>query len=555
MKVQLPRRPMSLAQCLQQPTGQKESRMTSRRNFARRYSALLALSALAAVPIASAAQAQSVLRVAPETLSRILDPHFTTSFTTRDLGYLVYDTLFAVDDKFEPRPQMVERYGLSDDKLTWTFVLRSGLKWHDGQPVTAADCVASIRRWASRDPMGQTLAKFLASLEATDAATIRLVLKEPYGLVLDSLAKIGAPVPFMMPARIAATPGTEQVKEIVGSGPYRFRADLHEPGVKIVLEKFADYKPRSEPPVWASGAKVAKLDRVEMLGVPDPQTQVNALFAGEIDYLERVPADLLPLFGAKSGAKAEVVGALGFQAVMRMNHLQPPFNNPKVRQAIALAIDRSQYAAVVAGDPKFATDCAAMFGCGMPLESKEGIPARDLAAAKALLKEAGIDLSQPIVMLHVANAPGIAALGNVTRQLLVDLGFKVDMQAMDFQTFATRRLNTKSVSEGGWNIAHTTNTVPDQGNPLSNPFLVALGPPASAWGWPTDPRVEELKLAFAKAADLAARKTIAADIQKRAYEQVLYLPLAQFTTPSAWRDTLTGVLKSPVMLLYNIEKK
>jgi len=246
---------------------------------------------------------------------------------------------------------------------------------------------------------------------------------------------------------------------------------------------------------------------------------------------------------------------LGFQAVMRMNHLQPPFDNVKVRQAIALAVDRTQYAAVVAGDPKFATDCAAIFGCGMPYESREGIPARNLAAAKALLKDAGVDFSKPIVMLHVANAPGIAALGNVTRQLLVDLGFQVDMQAMDFQTFATRRLNTKPVGEGGWNIAHTTNTVPDQGNPLSNPFLVALGAPASAWGWPTDPKTEELRLKFATAPDIGARKALASEIQVRAYEQVLYLPLAQFTTPSAWRNNLQGVLKSPAMLLYNIEKK
>jgi peptide/nickel transport system substrate-binding protein len=511
--------------------------------------------AVGALWAAAPAQSQSTLRVAPETLSRILDPHFTTSFTTRDLGYLIYDTLFAVDENFEPKPQMVESYTMSPDKLTYVFVLRSGLKWHDGQPVTATDCVASIRRWASRDSMGQTLTKFLASLDATDANTIKLVLREPYGLVLDSLAKVGAPVPFMMPERIARTPGSEQVKDIIGSGPYKFRADLHEPGVKIVLEKFADYKPRSEPPNWASGGKIARLDRIEMLGLPDAQTQVSALIRGEVDYLERVPADLLPLLDAKSGAKAEVVSKFGFQAIMRMNHLQPPFDNPKVRQAIAKAADRSMYAAVVAGDPSFATDCAAIFGCGMPYESNQGIPARDLAAAKAMLKEAGIDMSKPIVMLHVANAPGIAALGNVTRQLLVDLGFRVEMQAMDFQTFATRRLNTKPVSEGGWNIAHTTNTVPDQGNPLSNPFLVALGAPASAWGWPTDPKTEELRLKFATAPDVATRQAIAAEIQARAYEQVLYLPLAQFTAPSAWRDNLQGVLKSPVMLLYNIDKK
>src|SRR5216684_3429465 len=259
----------------------KGERDMSNRRICTAVGAVLVLTAgvlLAAVP----AQSQSLLRVAPETLSRILDPHFTTSFTTRDLGYLIYDTLFAVDENFEPKPQMVESYTVSPDKLTYIFVLRPGLKWHDGPPVTATDCVASIRRWASRDSMGQTLTKFLASLDATDTSTIKLVLREPYGLVLDSLAKVGAPVPFMMPERIARTPGSEQVKDIIGSGPYKFRADLHEPGVKIVLEKFADYKPRSEPPSWASGGKIARLDRIEMLGLPDAQTQVSALIRGEV---------------------------------------------------------------------------------------------------------------------------------------------------------------------------------------------------------------------------------------------------------------------------------
>ncbi len=244
--------------------------------------------------------------------------------------------------------------------------MRDGLKWHDGQPVVAADCVASIRRWGSRDAMGQTMMGFVATLEAADAKTIKMVMKEPYGLVLDSLGKVGSVVPFMMPERIAKTPGSEQVKEIIGSGPYKFRADLHEPGVKIVLEKFAGYRPRTEPPVWASGGKIAKIDRIEMLGLPDAQTQVSALIKNEVDYLERVPADLLPLIDAKSGAKAEVVGDFGFQAIMRMNHLQPPFDNVKVRQAVAMAVDRTQYAAVVAGDPKYATDCAAFSAAACP---------------------------------------------------------------------------------------------------------------------------------------------------------------------------------------------
>ncbi len=297
------------------------------------------LGALLAGP-ASAQPAPPTLRVVPIQLVRIFDPHFTTSFTTRDFGYLVFDTLLAINDKFEPQPQMVERWTVSPDQLTYRFVLRPGLKWHDGAPVTADDCVASIKRWAARDGMGQALIAASKDLVVVDDKTFEIVLREPWGQVLPALSKVGALVPFMMPKRLAETPAAQQIPEIIGSGPYRYRADLSHVSVKVVLEKFADYVPRSEPPVWASGAKLAKIERIELIGMPDAQTAVSALIRNEVDFVESVPIDLLPVVDKEPTVKVRVTNQLGFQSLMRMNHTQPPFNDVRVRRAVAMAIDQ-----------------------------------------------------------------------------------------------------------------------------------------------------------------------------------------------------------------------
>jgi len=183
---------------------------------------------------------------------RIIDPLFTTAYITRDHGYMVFDTLLATDSNFKVQPQMAD-WKVSDDKLTYTFTLRDGLKWHDGAPVTAEDCVASLKRWGRADNMGQKLMDFTASLEAADAKTIVLKLKEPYGLVLESIAKPSSYVPFMMPKRLAETPDGQQMPEQIGSGPFKFVKAEFQPGVKAIYEKNPDYLPRKEPANWTSG--------------------------------------------------------------------------------------------------------------------------------------------------------------------------------------------------------------------------------------------------------------------------------------------------------------
>jgi len=209
--------------------------------------------------------AQKTLRFIPQADLRSIDPIWTTAYVTRNFGYLVFDTLFALDKDFKPQPQMVDRWTASGDKLTYRFTLREGLKWHDGQPVRAADCVASLERWGKRDTLGQKLMEVVGEIQAVDDKAFTIKLKSPFPLILDALGKLSSNVPFMMPERLAKTDAYQQIPEAVGSGPFKFVKEEWVPGNKAVFVRNADYVPREELPSFASGGKVAKVDRVEWL--------------------------------------------------------------------------------------------------------------------------------------------------------------------------------------------------------------------------------------------------------------------------------------------------
>src|SRR5258708_2978307 len=291
----------------------------------------------------------------------------TTAYIVRDFGYMIYDTLLAQDSSFKIQPQMAE-YKISDDKLTYTLTLRDGLKWHDGTPVTAEDCVASLKRWGKADGMGQELIALTASLEATDEKTITLKLKEPYSLVLESLGKPSSLVPFMMPKRLAETPPGTPIPELIGSGPFKFVQAEFQPGVKAVFVKNTDYVPRKEAPSWTSGGKVVKVDRVEWITMADAQTAVNALQSGDIDFMEVPSFDILPILTANKDIKVDTLDKVGFQTVGRMNFLFPPFDNVKVRRAAFLAMNQKDVLDALIGNPQYYKLYGAAYLCGQPIE-------------------------------------------------------------------------------------------------------------------------------------------------------------------------------------------
>ena len=505
---------------------------------------------------ATGANAEKVLRIVPHADLKNLDPIWTTAYITRNHGYMVYDTLFAVDEGLKVQPQMVDSWKVSDDAKVYTFTLRDGLKWHDGAPVTSEDCIASIERWGKRDGMGQKLMDFTASMAAVDAKTFTITLKEPYGLVLESLGKISSNTPFMMPKRLAETDAFEQVAEVVGSGPFRFVKEEWVPGSKVVYVKNTDYVPRSEPASGAAGGKVVKVDRVEWIYIPDPATAMNALVNGEVDLWETPAVDMVPLLKGNPDVQIEVRDPLGTQGWLRPNHLHPPFDNPKARQALLYAVSQEEYLQAIVGDPSLYKVCAAYFICGTPNESSVGTEAlsgKNKEKAMQLLKEAGYK-GEKIVLMQPTDIPVLNNASLVTAQVLRDIGMKVEMQAMDWSTLTSRRAEKKSPADGGWNIFHTYSTGADATSPVSNIGISGGGVERAWFGWPTDAKTEELRDAYARASSDDEKAKIIETLQARLFEVVPYVNYGQWFTPMAWRKGLSGVLVSPVPFFWNVDK-
>ena len=511
---------------------------------------------LSAVAAAPAARAESTLKVSLHSDLKIIDPIWTTALISTHHGFMIYDTLFALDEKLEVKPQMVDRWSVSEDKLTWTFSLRDGLEWHDGTPVTAEDCVASLKRWAARDGMAQKLMSFVAELTATDTKTFRLQLKEPYGLVLATLGKPTSNVPFMMPKRVAETDPNTQLTDTTGSGPFIFKKDEWKPGEKAVYLKNSKYKPRAEPASGFAGGKRAKVDRVEWVWIADPQTQINALSNGEIDFIETPPHDLLGLIGADPNVRSLVVAPMGRQYAFRFNALHKPFDNAKIRQAVAYALNQKDFLEATIGNSKYYVLCKSLYPCGSPLETSKGWVDKlesNAGKAKELLQQAGYD-GTPIVLMQSTDIASLSNLAPVAKSLLEKAGFKVDLQAMDWQTLVSRRAKKDPPAAGGWSVYLTSWGSVDVLDPVSTNFLNASCDKAT-FGWPCDAELERLRDAFARETDAAKQKSLAEAVSQRVADYPTHVVLGQYLQPAVFRKNIEGVLVATNVVFWNIEKK
>ena len=488
--------------------------------------AVAATGALAAPRLSLAADSK-VLRFVPQANLANLDPIWTTQYVVRNAGLLIWDTLLGVDDKLQPQPQMVESWENSPDFKTWTFKLRPGLKFHDGEPVLAKDVVASIKRWQVRDaPMGLPIKKATDSLDVVDDRTFRFRLNRPYS-------------------------------EYVGSGPMRFKRDEWVPGAKAIFEKFDGYVPRAEKANWLSGGKRLNFDRIEWQIVPDGATASAALQNGEVDWVETPLPDLYPLLQKSPGVKVDIADPLGNIGSFRINHLYPPFNDVRVRRAVQMALSQDDYMQAVVGDdtslwkelPGFFTPGTPFyteFG-GEPLKGK-----RDIEGAKKLLAEAGYK-NEPVILLVATDVAITKAEGDVTADLLKQLGMNVQYQALDWGTVGQRRASKEPPDKGGWNIFHTWHAGADCVNPAPYTALDASGD--TAWfGWPKSDLVQAKIAEWYAAADFAGEKKAIDELNKAAMDDVVYIPTGFFQFKQAWRSNLSGVVRAPFPVFWDVTK-
>ncbi|WP_428533051.1 ABC transporter substrate-binding protein [Rhodopila sp.] len=519
--------------------------------------AVAASGALAAPRLSLAADAKT-LRFIPQANLANLDPIWTTQYVVRNAALLIWDTLYGVDDKLQPQPQMCEGHEASADFKTWTFKLRPGLKFHDGEPVRAKDVTASINRWMARDAtMGGPIKKQMDALEAVDDRTFRFRLNKPYPKMLFALGKSSTPTLFIMPERIAATDPFKQISDYTGSGPMRFSKNQWVPGAKAVFEKFPGYTPRTEKASWLGGGKRINFDRIEWQIVPDIATAAAALQNGEVDWWETPSSDLIPLLKRNPSVAVDIADPLGNIGSFRINHLYPPFNDVRARRAIQVALSQEDYMGAVVGDdptlwkslPGFFTPDTPLYteNGGEPLKGK-----RDYELAKKLLAESGYK-NEPIVLLVATDVGITKAQGDVTADLLKRVGMNVDYQALDWGTVGQRRAKKDPPSQGGWNIFHTWHAGADCVNPA--PYIALDCSGDTAWfGWPKSDLVQSKIAAWYAAPDLAAEKTAIADLNKAAMDFAVYVPTGFFKGYQAWRTNISGVVKAPFPVFWDVTK-
>jgi len=517
----------------------------------------LAMSQKLAAPALAQGAAARILRFVPQSDLANFDPIWGTQYVVRNASAMVWDTLYGVDENLQPQRQMVESEEVSADGLTWTFKLRPGLKFHDGEKVLAKDVVASLNRWAARDQMGLLLKAIQQDLTAVDDPTVRWVLKKPFPKMLLALGKVSTQVACIMPERIAKTDPFKQITEYVGSGPMRFVRNEWVSGDRAVFEKFADYVPRQEPGSWLAGGKRILVDRIEWKVMPDPGTAAAALQNGEIDWWENPISDLVPLLRKNRNIMVDIADPLGNIGSFRMNHLYPPFNDVRARRAVLMAMSQEDYMrAIVGDDNNLWKPLPGFFTPGTALYTEEGGDIlkgpRNIDGAKKLLAQSGY-AGQPVTCLVAQDQPITRAQGDVTADLLKRLGMNVDFAAIDWGTVGARRAQKTPPGQGGWQMFHTWHAGADCINPA-----VAVGTRANgdkAWfGWPDVPEVEAQIAAWYAAKTLDEEKAAIRRLNKAALDNVVYAPTGFFLGYQAWRKNVSGVVKGPLPFFWGVAK-
>ncbi len=511
---------------------------------------------LLAMPALAGGASSRVIRFVPYVDLSILDPVANTATPTRNHAYLVFDTLYGLANDFSAQPQMVAGHTVEEDGKRWTLTLRDGLRFHDGAPVLARDAVASIRRWGARDSFGQALMAATDGLRAPDDRTIEFRLRHPFPLLPDALAKVSPNTCSIMPERLASTDPARPITEMVGSGPFRFVAEERLTGARAVYERFDGYVPRPDgTPAVSAGPKIARVDRVEWLTIPDAATAASALQQGEVDWLEAPSPDLVPLLKRNENLRVSVNDRTGLTPILRFNCIQPPFDNVAIRRAVLRAASQTDFMQAYSTDASMWHVKLGAFCPDTPMATEAGMGdlfgPTDVARTRRELEAAGYR-GERVVLMQPTDHPISSPIAGVADDLFRRIGLNVDTQAMDSGTMFQRRNSREPVGKGGWSCFPSMVS----GINILNPAVadVARGNGLQGWyGWPTSPRLEQLHGDWLQADGLAMQKKIATDIQLQIWDEATYIPTGQIYQPIACRSTLSGILPGFVKF-YNVSK-
>ncbi len=508
-------------------------------------------------PAIAASEKERVLRFMPQVDLVVLDPHYSMTNVTRNHGGLVFDQLYGTDSASRAQPQMAEGHTVEEDGKRWRIRLRDGLRFHDGEPVRARDCVASVRRWGRRDVLGAELLRISDEISAPDDRTLEFRFKQRFPKLPEALGKPGAYMPAMMPERLALTDPFKQIPEVIGSGPLRYVAADRLQGVRNVYARFDGYVPRPEGrPDRGAGPKIVHFERIEWTTMPDQGVALAALQKGEQDWWEFAAQDLLPLIRRDPKLRGDVLETEGNYLMVRFNHLQPPFNRPEMRQVLLRAVNQEDFVnAVGGGDPALQRPGAGFYPLGMPDANEAGLekirPRYTDAEARAALKAAGYQ-GEKIVQISPADYPNVRVANEVLADLLKRIGINLDYVSVDWSTMTQRVIRKDPPESGGFHIHMLNVPCLSVASPLVNSRLRGTG--ADESGWYTNPRYEELRGEWMLTETPEDRKRLAEALQRECLATVPLVPAGITLQPAAWRADLEGVLPG-VPKFWNVRRK
>ncbi|WP_192179640.1 ABC transporter substrate-binding protein [Mesorhizobium amorphae] len=483
------------------------------------------------------------------------DPYYSTATIAYNHAFAIYDTLFGFDSKNMPQPQMVGQWGVSDDKKTYTFELRDDLGWHDGTPVTAADCVASIRRWGQRETgPGPQVMQRVKDISKKDERTFIIALKEPLGLLIEILASERI---FVMRERDASLPPTEQVTANIGSGPFKFNHALAKPGASFTYDRNEQYVPRNEPPDGLAGGKVVNVDRVIWDNIADQQTALAALQTGEVDFVQTPPSDFYSVIESDPNLELQVLDKGGEDMFLRMNALQKPFDNVKARQAMLHLIDQEAMMRAAHGDPRYTGTVTSRWGNSPPYSNDENTgwfkKGGDPDRAKQLFKEAGY-AGEKVVILQPTDWAATSNASQLLAATLRKIGVNAELAPSDSSALRARRENKGPVENGGWSIFITGSSDDSFRDPIASAYLAPTGEKGWA-GWVKNDEFEALRAKWLDVETLEERKAMAREMQRLWWDFVGIVFLGKSVRPIARRKTLTGLIGVPdFVVMWNMQK-
>ena len=512
---------------------------------------VLAASLSALGGTAGAQTGRRILRFVPASPPAAPDP-LAANPVGRTQSHMIWDMLFGQSSAGVPSPQMVADYSVSADARLWRFTLRDGLRFHDGTAVRAGDCVASIRRWGKRRVLGAQLLRRTSAMRAIGDLRFEIRLDRPYPLMLYALA---SDLCFIMPEGLAKLDPDQPLSVFIGSGPFRYRGLVEG---QPHFERFDAYRPAPGPADFTSGGKTVWFDQIDWHAPTDPATTAAALQQGAIDWWHDPLVDMLPQLRGNPEVRVGLLDPTGAMPALCFNHLLPPFNNPRLRRAVLLAVDQDEFVqAAMGGEPELTRSAVGIFTPDMPYANDVGMEVltspRDLALVRRLVVESGY-AGERITLLGPSDIPRIQALAQVAGDLFERIGLKVDYVSLEWSALLQRRGLKVPPEAGGWNAFCTTYSGLATVSPANHAPIRANGV-AVGTGWPDSKRLESLRDAWFDAPDLAGQQTICRAIQRVAWEDVPYIPLGQWFTPTATRSALVDIPRAPFPVFWGVRRE